>query len=40
MNYNEFLHSKQRIPPACGFDKPKEEMNPLMALGPPDISHC
>lgn len=20
MNYDDFLHSKQRIPPACGFD--------------------
>ena len=31
MNYNEFLHSKQRIPPVSGFfDRPKEKMNPMM----------
>ena len=37
MNYNEFLESKQRIPPACGFDKPKEEMNPLLFEWQKDI---
>ena len=30
MNYDDFLHSKQRIPPACGFEMPKERMNPMM----------
>lgn len=38
MNYNEFLHSKQRIPPACGFDKPKDQMNPLMFAWQKDIT--
>ena len=38
MNYNEFLHSKQRIPPACGFDRPKEKMNPMMFEWQKDIT--
>lgn len=38
VNYNEFLHSKQRIPPACGFDRPKEKMNPMMFEWQKDIT--
>ena len=38
MNYDEFLHSKQRIPPACGFDRPKEKMNPMMFEWQKDIT--
>lgn len=38
MNYNEFLHSKQRIPPACGFDKSKDQMNPMMFEWQKDIT--
>lgn len=38
MNYNEFLHSKQRIPPACGFEMPKERMNPMMFEWQKDIT--
>ena len=38
MDYNEFLHSKQRIPPSCGFDKPKDRMNPLMFEWQKDIT--
>lgn len=36
-SYEEFLHGKQRIPPACGFDKPKGLMNPLMFEWQKDI---
>lgn len=39
MNYNEFLESKQRIPPACGFEKPKAEMNPMLFQWQKDIVH-
>ena len=38
MNYDEFLHSKQRIPPACGFDRQKEKMNPMMFEWQKDIT--
>ena len=38
MDYNEFLHTKQRIPPACGFDKPADCMNPLMFEWQKDIT--
>ena len=38
VNYDEFLHSKQRIPPACGFDSPKEKMNPMMFEWQKDIT--
>ena len=38
VNYDEFLHSKQRIPPACGFDRPKEKMNPMMFEWQKDIT--
>lgn len=38
MNYDEFLHSKQRIPPSCGFDRPKEQMNPMMFEWQKDIT--
>lgn len=38
MNYDEFLHSKQRISPACGFDRPKEKMNPMMFEWQKDIT--
>ena len=38
MNYDEFLHSKQRIPPACGFEMPKERMNPMMFEWQKDIT--
>lgn len=37
MNYDDFLHSKQRIPPACGFEMPKERMNPMMFEWQKDI---
>lgn len=42
MNYNEFLHTKQRIPPACGFDKPKEEKDErhICPLQLPVIERC
>ena len=39
MNYNDFLESKQRIPPACGFEKPKSEMNPMLFQWQKDIVH-
>ena len=38
VNYDEFLHSKQRIPPSCGFDRPKEKMNPMMFEWQKDIT--
>ena len=38
VNYDEFLHSKQRIPPVCGFDRPKEKMNPMMFEWQKDIT--
>ena len=38
MNYDDFLHSKQRIPPACGFEMPKERMNPMMFEWQKDIT--
>lgn len=38
MNYNEFLHTKQRIPPSCGFDKPKDQMNHRMFEWQKDIT--
>ena len=38
MNYDEFLHSKQRIPSSCGFDRPKEQMNPMMFEWQKDIT--
>lgn len=38
MNYDDFLHSKQRIPPACGFEVPKERMNPMMFGWQKDIT--
>lgn len=38
MNYDEFLHSKQRIQPACGFDRPKDQMNPMMFEWQKDIT--
>ena len=38
MNYDDFLHSKQRIPPACGFEMPKEQMNPMMFEWQKDIT--
>lgn len=38
MNYDDFLHSKQRIPPACGFDMPKDRMNPMMFEWQKDIT--
>jgi len=37
MTYDEFLHSKVREIPACGFTKPKEEMNPLLFEWQKDI---
>lgn len=38
MNYDDFLHSKQRIPPACGFEMPKDRMNPMMFEWQKDIT--
>ena len=38
MNYDDFLHSKQRIPPACGFEMSKERMNPMMFEWQKDIA--
>lgn len=38
MNYDDFLHSKQRIPPACGFVMPKDRMNPMMFEWQKDIT--
>ena len=38
VNYDEFLHSKQCIPPACGFDRPKKKMNPMMFEWQKDIT--
>ena len=38
MNYDDFLHSKQRIPPACGFEMPKERMKPMMFEWQKDIT--
>lgn len=38
MNYDDFLHSKQRIPPECGFEMPKEQMNPMMFEWQKDIT--
>lgn len=38
MDYDGFLHSKQRIPPACGFDIPKSQMNPRMFEWQKDIA--
>lgn len=38
MDYDGFLRSKQRIPPACGFDRPKEQMNPRMFEWQKDIT--
>ena len=38
MNYDDFLHSKQRIPPECGFEMPKERMNPMMFEWQKDIT--
>ena len=37
MNYDEFLHSKVREAPACGFTKSKDEMNPLLFEWQKDI---
>ena len=37
-NYDEFLHSKQRIAPECGFEMPKERMNPMMFEWQKDIT--
>ena len=37
MNYNEFLHSKVQVHPACGFEMPKEQMNPMMFEWQKDI---
>lgn len=38
MNYDEFLHNKQRIPPACGFERQKEQMNAMMFEWQKDIT--
>ena len=38
MNYNEFLHSKVQVHPACGFEMPKEQMNPMMFEWQKDIT--
>ena len=38
MKYDDFLRSKQRIPPACGFEMPKERMNPMMFEWQKDIT--
>lgn len=38
MTYSDFLLTKQRIPPACGFDKAKDDMNPLMFEWQKDIT--
>lgn len=38
MTYDKFLEGKQRIPPACGFDKPKDQMNPKMFEWQKDIT--
>lgn len=37
MNYDDFLHRKQRIPPSCGFEMTKERMNPMMFEWQKDI---
>ncbi len=37
MNYNEFLYTKVREAPACGFTRQKNEMNPLLFEWQKDI---
>ena len=38
MNYDEFLHNKQRNPPDCGFERQKEQMNAMMFEWQKDIT--
>ena len=38
MNYDDFLHSKVQVAQACGFEMPKEQMNPMMFEWQKDIT--
>ena len=38
MTYYDFLKTKSRVPPACGFEKPKNEMNSQMFEWQKDIT--